>query len=126
MKNDLHILFNQCNYPGIYDECICLGCNVKDNKDDDNVNVNDNFNVNDNVNANVNVNVNDNVDVNENFNFNDNVNDNDNVSDNDNDNNDIVYRGSSCIQRSSPNLRSSYVQQSRFSDQGDISIPRNN
>ena len=27
----LNILVNQCKYPGIYNECFCLGCNVNDN-----------------------------------------------------------------------------------------------
>ena len=106
IKSALNILVNQYKYPGIYEECFCLGCNinvnVNDNDNDNvNVNVNDNDNVidNDNDKDNANDNVNDNVNVKDNVNVNDNVNDNDNVKDkdnvidnvNDNDNdNDIV------------------------------------
>ena len=81
IKSALNILVNQCKYPGIYNECFCLSCNVND-KDNVNVNVNDKDNVNDNDNFNDKYNVNDN----DNFNDKDNVNDNDNVIDNDNDN----------------------------------------
>ena len=50
----LNILVNQCKYPGIYNECFCLGCNVNQGRnevlgtptcfadDNDNVIVNDN------------------------------------------------------------------------------------
>ena len=120
---------------------VFLSCNVNDNADDnvidkdndndrdndndnDNVNLNDNVNVNDNDNVNDNVNDNDYVNDNDNFNVNDNVKDNDIVNDNDND--EIVYRRSSYNQRSSPNLRISYNSRSGFTDQGNISPPRNN
>ena len=88
IKRALNILVNQCKYPGIYNECLCLGCNVNVNVNDnvfdnDNVNVNDNDNVIDNDNDNVNVN--DNVIVNDNVNDNDNVKDKDNVNENVND-----------------------------------------
>ena len=73
IKSVLNILVNQCKYPGIYNECFCLSCNVSDK---DNVNVNDKDNVNDN----------DNFNDKDNVNVNDNVNDNDNNNDNDNDN----------------------------------------
>ena len=111
IKSCLNILVNQCEYPGIYNECFCLGCNVND-KVNDNVNVNDNDKVNDNDlrssfanNVNDNVNDNDNVkkkdNVNDNVNDNDlrssfanNVNDNDNddVNDNDNVNDKVIYK----------------------------------
>ena len=103
IKSALNILVNQCKYPGIYNECFCLGCNFNQGRDevlgtptcfaDDNVNVNDNDNDNDNDNVidnviyndNANDNVNDNVNDNDNVNVkdNDDVNDNDNVNDND-------------------------------------------
>ena len=106
-RSALNILVNQCEYPRIYNECFCLGCN-----DNDKYNVNDNDNDNDNDllssfvnnvkdkynnNDNVNVlrssfanNVNDNVNVNDNdlrrsFANNVNVKDNDDVNDNDDD-----------------------------------------
>ena len=111
IKSALNILVNQCKYPGIYNECSCLSCNVNQGTcfADDNVNVNDKDNdlrssfannVEDNDNDkdinNVKDNVNDkdidlrssfanNVDVNDNDKDNDNVDDNDNVNDNDND-----------------------------------------
>ena len=55
-KSALNILVNQCKYPGIYNECFCLSCNVNQGTcfADDNVNVNDNVIDNDNVNDNVN------------------------------------------------------------------------
>ena len=31
VNNALNILVNQCKYPGIYNECFCLGCNVNVN-----------------------------------------------------------------------------------------------
>ena len=108
IKSALDILVNQCKYPGIYNECFCLGCNVNDNDnqgtcfaddlqssfDNDNDNVNDNDNdkdndsVKDNVNDKDNDNVNDNDSDKDNDSVKDNVNDkdNDNVNDNDNDN----------------------------------------
>ena len=109
-KSDLNILINQCKYPGIYNECFCLGCNINDN-----VNVNDlrssfandvNDNDNDNDKSNDNDNDNDNdidkdsvkenvhdkdndlrISFTNNDNDNDIVNDNDNVNDNNNNNN---------------------------------------
>ena len=104
IKSALNILVIQCKYPGIYNECFCLGCN-------DNVNVNhgtclasheqssfaddlrssfaNNVNDNDNVKDKDNVNNNDNVNVKDSVN--DNVNDNDNDNDNDYDNNNFIY-----------------------------------
>ena len=120
IKSALNILVNQCKYPGIYNECFCLGCskggdkdkdNDKDNdndrdndndNDDDNDNDlpssfanNDNANLNDNDNDNVNDNVNDNINDNDYVNDDDNFNVKDNVNDNANDkdnvkDNDIV------------------------------------
>ena len=94
IKSALNILVNQCKYPGIYNECFCIGCNVNDNADDnvndkDNVNVNDKDNVIDNVNDNDNANHSDNDididnDLRSSFANNDNANDNDNDNDNDN------------------------------------------
>ena len=114
IKSALNILVNQCKYPGIYNECFCLGCkvndkyNVNDNdKDNDNdndlrssfaKNVKDKYNNNDNVNDNDNDNGVDNVIYNDNVNdlrssCANNVNDNVNVNDNDNvnvkDNDDV-------------------------------------
>ena len=98
-NNALNILVNQCKYPGIYNECFCLGCNVNDKykvNNNDNDNDNGNVNVNDNDNVNVNDNVND--DDNDNDNDHDNDNDNNNVNDNDNDNvNDNDLRSSFAI-----------------------------
>ena len=71
IKSALNILVNQCKYPGLYNECSCLSCNVNQGTDsirgmptcfaDDNVIVNDNvidlrssFANNDNVSDNVN------------------------------------------------------------------------
>ena len=58
INSTLNILVNQCKYPGMYNECFCLGCS--NDKVDDNVNDNVNQgtcfaddNVNDNVNDNV-------------------------------------------------------------------------
>ena len=97
IKSAFNILVNQCKYPGIYNGCFCLSCNVNQGTclADDNVNVNDNvidlrssFANNDNVNDNVNDNDKD-IDS-----VKDNVNDKDNdlrssfannVEDNDND-----------------------------------------
>ena len=56
INNALNILVNQCKYPGMYNECFCLGCNDKVNDNDlrssfaNNVNANDNVNVYDNDN----------------------------------------------------------------------------
>ena len=30
INNALNILVNQCKYPGTYNECFCLACNVND------------------------------------------------------------------------------------------------
>ena len=107
IKSALNILVNQCKYPGIYNECFCLGCNVNQGTDsvrgmptcfadvNDNDNVNDKDNVNDNDNqgtcfADDNDKDNDNDSVNDTVNDKDkdNVNfDHDNVNDNVNDNN---------------------------------------
>ena len=101
IKSALNILVNQCKYPGVYNECSCLSCNVNDNADDnvndkdndndrdndndnDNDRDNDNDNDNDKDNDNDRDNDNDNVNLNDNDNVNDNVNDNDYVNDNDN------------------------------------------
>ena len=101
INNALNILVNQCKYPGICNECFCLGCskdqrssfanndNVSD-KVNDNDNVNDNVNDNDKDNDSVKDNVNDkDNDVRSSFtindNDNDNVNDNNTAYDNDND-----------------------------------------
>ena len=63
INSALNILVNHCKYPGIYNECSCLSCNVNQGTcfADDNVNVNDividlrsSFANNDNVNDNVN------------------------------------------------------------------------
>ena len=123
IKSALNILVNQCKYPAIYNECVCLGCNVNQGRDevlgtptcfaDDNDNGNDNDKDNDNVNDKDNDNDNDlrssfanndNVNdlqssfannVNVNVNDNDNNNDNVNVSVNDNDidNDNFIYQG---------------------------------
>ena len=143
INNALNILVNQCKYPGMYNECFCLGCNDKVN-DNDKVNNNDNQgtcftddlrssfanNVNDNdkINDNDKVNDNDNVKFNDNDNDNDNVNanDNDNVNVYDNDNDEAIYQRSSYNQGGSYNPRSSPNLQSRFPDKVDISPPRSN
>ena len=94
INNALNILVNQCKYPGIYNECFCLGCNLNDKYI-----VNDNDNVNDNDTVKDNVNDKDN-DLRSSFTNNDDVNDNglrcsfannvnDNVNDNDNDNDNV-------------------------------------
>ena len=67
----LNILFNQCKYPGIYNECFCLSCDVKD-KDKDKDKDNDKDKNKDTDNDNVIGNVNDNVNDNDNDNINDN------------------------------------------------------
>ena len=108
IKSALNILVYQCNYPGIYNGCFCLGCNDNDNADDNvidkgNVNVNDNDNVIDNDDDlrssfanNDNANDSDNDihmenDLRSSFANNDNVNDNDNDNDNNNDNDNFIY-----------------------------------
>ena len=101
IKSALNILVNQCIYPGLYNECFCLGCNVNQGRDEvlgtptcfadvnDNDNVNNKDNVIDNDNDNVNA-------LRSSFANNDNVNDNVNDKDNVNDlrssfaNNDIA------------------------------------
>ena len=71
INNAVNILVNQCKYPGMYNECFCLGCNDKVNDNDnqgtdsvrgmptcftdDKVNDNDKINDNDKVNDNDNV-----------------------------------------------------------------------
>ena len=60
INNALNILFNQCKYPGIYNECFCLGCSKDLRSSFANIdNVNDNVNDSDNVNNNANDNDND-------------------------------------------------------------------
>ena len=93
IKSALNILVDQCKYPGMYNECFCLGCNVNVN-DNDNDNVNDNYNEIDNDNDTVNGlrssfanNVNDNDNDIDNDNVNENVNYNNNVIDN------FIYQG---------------------------------
>ena len=135
-NNALNILVNQCKYPGMYNECFCLGCS-KDKVDD---NANDNVNqgtcfTDDDVNDNDNDNVNDN--------------DNDNDIDNDNDKDNDLRSGSTeflCKFYDSETWAKPYLQsrfsdqrsgstelfckftdlQSRFPDKVDISPPRNN
>ena len=118
IKSALNILVNQCKYPGIFNECFCLGCNVNDKynvNDNDNDlrssfanNVKDNYNNNDNDNVIDNVNYNDNVnDLRSSFanNVND-INDNVNVKDND-DVNDL--RSSFANNDNDNDLRSSFT-----------------
>ena len=104
IKSALNVLVNQCKYPGIYNECFCLGCNgnVNDNlNDNDYDNDNDKGKDNDNDSVKENVNDKDNVKDNDNDKVNANVNDNDydndnvdvNVNDNDNDNDNFIYQG---------------------------------
>ena len=110
IKSALNILVNQCKYPGIYNECFCLSCNVNDDandnvKDKDNDNDNDNDIDIDDDNDNDNVINNDNVNDNDNDNdlrssFANNDNDNDlrssfanNVNDNDSDKDNFIYQG---------------------------------
>ena len=125
----LNILVNQCKYPGMYNECFCLGCS--NDKVDDNVNdLRSSF-------AN---NVNQGTCFADDLrsSFANNVNDNDlrssfanNVNDNDKDND--LRSGSTELFYKFTDLRSSYNLQSRFpyqrsgfTDQVDISPPRNN
>ena len=128
INNALNILVNQCKYPGVYNECFCLGCNVHD-KYNVNDNVNDNIDIKDNANGNGNDNGKNNDNHNDNnidnINKNDNVNDNVNENVNDNDTDEIVYRRISYNQGNSYNQRSSYDPpsgftnlQNRFPDQG--------
>ena len=127
INNALNILLNQCKYPGIYNECFCLGCS----KD-----LRSSFTNNENVNVNQGTcfaddNVNDNNDLRSSFANNDNDNDlRSSFANNDNDlrnrfannnvNDEIVYRrssynqGNSYNQRSSPNLRISYNPRSSY------------
>ena len=92
INNALNILVNQCKYPGMYNECFCLGCS-KDlrssfaNKVDDNANDLQSSFAN-NVNQGT-------CFTDDNVNDNDNDNDNDNVNDNDkdNDNDNFIYQG---------------------------------
>ena len=154
INNALNILVNQCKYPGMYNECFCLGCNekvndidkVNDNDNqgtcftDDKVNDNDKINDNDKVNDNDNVKFNDNDNDNDNDNVNANDNDNDNLNVYDNDNDETIYQRSSYNQggsyhpRSSPNLQSRFPDQRsgstelfcKFTDKVDISPPRSN
>ena len=133
INDALNILVNQCKYPGMYNECFCLGCNdkVNDNdkvidNDNDKVNDNDKINDNDKVNDNDNVKFNDNDNDNDNDNVNANDNDNDNVNVYDNGNDETIYQRSSYNQGGSYNPRSSPNLQSRFPDKVDISPPRSN
>ena len=80
INNALNLLVNQCKYPGIYNECFCLGCST-DLRSSFANNVNDNVNDYDNVNDNVN----DNDKENDNYNDIDNDSDKENHNDNDND-----------------------------------------
>ena len=127
-KSALNILFNQCKYPEIYNECFCLTCSRGDDKD----NVNDkdkdkdkdlrsSFAYKDKDNDNINDNVIDNAidndnqgtcfadDNNDNNNGNNNENDNVNDNNNDNDNNDddnFIYLFDEKHQRSKSNSNS--------------------
>ena len=125
INNALIILVSQCKYPGMYNECFCLGCNVNDKY---NVNKNDNDDDNDNDNDNDNVNVKDIDNDNDNDNDKDNDNDNDNVNDNDNDNvndnskDNLIYLFDEKHQRVKPNNKeyprtdSVCVKRSGFTD----------
>ena len=97
INNALNILVNQCKYPGMYNECFCLGCS-KD-KVDDNANQGTCFA--DDLRSSFANNVNQGTDSvrgmptcftddNVNDNDNDNVNDNDNDNDIDNDNDKVM------------------------------------
>ena len=98
IKTALNILVNQVKCPGMYNECLCLGC---ENRSNDNIKVtgivNDNYNIDqgtcfadikdstdEKIDVNDNVKVNDNVNDNNNVIVSDNVNDNVNVDTNDN------------------------------------------
>ena len=133
INNALNILVNQCKYPGLCNECFCLGCNDKINdndkvndNDNDKVDDNDKINDNDKVNDIDNVKFNDNDNDNDNDNVNANDNDNDNVNVYDNDNDETIYQRSSYNQGGSYNPRSSPNLQSTFPDKVDISPPRSN
>ena len=131
VKTALNILVNQCKYPGIYNECFCLGCNVNDHDNqgtcfaDDKYNVNVSNNDNDNDLRSIFTN-NDNDNDNDNDNSNDNDNDNDIDNDNDNDNfnnNDkVIYQFGEKHQKGKPNNNSptntirEAVQQSCFAN----------
>ena len=135
INNALNILVNQCKYPGMYNECFCLGCS-KDKVDD---NANDNVNqgtcfTDDNVNDKDNDNDNDNVNDNDNDNDNFNDNDNDNDIDNDNDKDNDLRSGSTELLCKFTDLQSRFPDQRsgstelfcKFTDKVDISPPRNN
>ena len=128
INNALNILLNQCKYPGIYNECFCLGCS-KDLRSsfttNENVNVNQGTcfaddNVNDNDNDLRSSFANNDNDLRSSFANNDNDNDLRNRFANNNVNDEIVYRrssynqGNSYNQRSSPNLRISYNPRSSY------------
>ena len=121
IKSALNILVNQVKYPEIYNECICLGCNVNQGTcfADVKYNVNDNVIDNDNVNDKAYVNDKDNVNVNDNVidNDNDNANDSDNDIDidndlrssftnSDNDNDNFIYLFGEKHQKVKPNNNS--------------------
>ena len=122
IKNALNILVNQCKYPGMYNECFCLGCS-KDKVDD---------NANDNVNQGTCF-TDDNV--NDNDNDNDNVNDNDNDNDieNDNEKDNDLRSGSTELLCKFTDLQSRFHDQRsgstelfcKFTDKVGISPPRN-
>ena len=131
INNALNILVNQCKYPGLYNECFCLGCS-KDKVDDNangNVNQGNCF-----TDDNVNDNDNDNDNVNDNDNDNDIDNDNDNDIDNDNDKDNDLRSGSTELLCKFTNLQSRFLDQRsgstelfcKFTDKVDISPPRNN
>ena len=90
-----NILINQDKYPGIYNECFCLGCSKYNVNDNDNDNDNEYDNVKDNDNANAKVNDNDNI--------NDNDDDSDNINDNDDDNDNCMYLFDEKHQSDKPN-----------------------
>ena len=98
IKTALNIFVNQVKCPGMYNECLCLGCK---NRSNDNIKVtdivNDNYNIDqgtcfedikdstdEKIDFNDNAKVNDNVNDNNNVIVSDNVNDNVNVNTNDN------------------------------------------
>ena len=109
INNALNVLVNQCKYPGIYNECFCLGCSKDNDHVNDNVNNNNNDNVIDNDNDKDNVNDNDNFnDLRSSFANNDNDNDlrssfANNVNDNDNDRDNFIYLFGEKHQRGKPN-----------------------
>ena len=85
VKSALNILVIQVKCPEIYNECFCLGCNVKDNANDK-VNDKDNDNDNDLRSSFAIIDIDNDKDIRSSFTNNDNDVDNDNVNDNDNDN----------------------------------------